>query len=262
MIEAFHVYLTGEKAHIRRERGFWRWATLDDLEDVAWDARAPQTLLNLPLTRTRRVGTLNVYLGSALCTFMRLEMPEGIEDPEEYKAIAKSHLQRQLGLLPQDWIVSLERLRERHYLVCAVRHPLIVQLEHLARQHRLRLRSVRPYISGVWNAFLEKSSETHATSLVAVESDALTVLTRDTASLTALYGWNHAGDVKLVEREIRRLELACGGETPIALVVTEDMCKRLNSGTLHAARSPTQNDRKRVNDFSDELHAVEMGAAT
>ncbi len=219
MNESLHLYINGSQALLRRQSG-WPWRrNVEHISEFEWDVEQPITLRLTGLNETERrllepKRALHVYLGSALCRFMAIDLPLGLRDNVEALAAAKGLMLQKLGLQSGDWEFSLDRVvGNGKSVVCAARRSVIDRAKALAHEQGLQLASLRPFISAIWNALEEKTiGSGRTTGVLAVEYDAFTVFIERSGSLDSLSSLSHQRPDDLIEREIRRLSYAFDGD--------------------------------------------------
>lgn len=230
MIDAYHVYLSASVVLVRRQTGFWRWRRIEELARWQWDAGVPASLDfgALPL-RARRHATLSVYAGSALGKFMALDLPAGLSGEHEERAAAQAQMQHQLGLNPAQWEFTLDRVpAPGKSVACALRADVVARVRQLARERGLRLLSIRPFVAGVWNAVQRRrtpaAAASGASALMAVESDAYTIVIENDGVLESMSALSHRREADVVNRELRRMAYAPGADAQrqIRLAVSGD----------------------------------------
>ena len=227
MIEAFHIYLTSTRVRVRRQGGLPWNRPVTALPESAWSADVPASLaLSLPERRSTLRPSLHVHVGSALCKFMAIDMPAHARDADERLAIAQAHMQHQLGLAREEWTFSMEASWSgTRPVACAMRRTLISRVEQLSAHHGLSLRSLRPFVGGVWNGFdaRQEGREVDRCALLAIEDDAFTVMVAEGGALVSVSTMSHGSEADLVAREIGRLGIAHGAnvEARVALAVSD-----------------------------------------
>lgn len=214
MTDTFHLYLNGRRALCRRQSGLPWKRLLVELPEWSWNSQDPASLaFSLPDADKRRRAPLHVYLGSALCKFMIVEIAEGVVDVRERGLIAEARMRRHLGLDPEEWRCTVDVGKKLgKAIVCAIHSDLMARIEALATLHGLKLVSLRPYASGLWNMLsgsAHNMSDTH-TGLLAVEDDAFTVFLAQSGALISMNALMHNGEPDLVERELKRIGLSAG----------------------------------------------------
>jgi hypothetical protein len=217
MTELLHVaslglYLNSSTALLRRQGG-WPWRrTVAAYAPASWQAHDPATLdLALPAAGLRRGTGLDVLLGAALCKFLVVDIPAEVVDPAERALAAVARMRQQFTLGLDDWDCTAHaRAGTGQAMVCAVRTVLLQRLRVLAAKNGLKLASVRPYVTVLWDAVCASRATGDETGLLAVEDDAFTVVMARGGRVVALHALQHQGADGLVERELRRIGLSAG----------------------------------------------------
>jgi hypothetical protein len=212
MNSAFHLYLSGQEAMLRRESGFWQ-RKVEELARWRWNQAEPASfdLPDLPEAGKGRAG-LHVYPGSALCRLMVVPCPPRLRDQAERNAVAAAQMSSQLGLNVGDWCFTTSLDADQGKLfVCAMRQALLERLRETAARKRLKLRVVAPYAQAVWNALAaSRDGDGKLRSLIVVEPDALAVFSAKGRLLQTMGTLFHRRESGLVEREVSRARLMSG----------------------------------------------------
>jgi hypothetical protein len=212
MTESLHLYLNSSTCLLRRRAG-WPWKRrVSALGQFDWTADDLASLrLTLPVRGTRRNASLHVVLGAALCKFMIVEVPVQLIDPVERALVGAASMRRHFGLLAGEWECTADiRPAAGQAIVCAVRISLIEHLRALAATHGLRLKSVRPYATVLWDAVCAQRVDGDETGLLAVEDDAFTVIMARAGKVVSVHALQHHDAAGLPERELRRIGLSAG----------------------------------------------------
>ncbi|NHQ90515.1 hypothetical protein [Janthinobacterium lividum] len=248
MIDAYHIYLNGSEAMLRRQTGWGRWRRVEEMARWQWEAGMPASLNFGALElRQRRYATLAVHLGSALGKFMILELPAGLQSEQEEHAAAEAQMQHQLGLNPGQWEFTLGPLPGRKKVVaCALRADIGARLRQLASEHGLRLLSMRPYVAGVWNAMqLRRGPSAPALpddrAVIMIERDAFTIVIEKDGAMAAMSAMTHRREPDMINREIRRMAYSLGEDAQqhIRLAVASEL---LPLAQLHTEKVLEQHD--------------------
>ncbi|MDN2704473.1 hypothetical protein O0881_21050 [Janthinobacterium sp. SUN100] len=215
MIDAYHIYLNGSEVMLRRQTGWGRWYRVEDITRWQWDAGTPASLnFDAIELRKRRYATLAVHVGSALGKFMIFQLPPGLQGEQEERAAAEAQMQYQLGLNPGQWEFTLDHLPARGKVVaCALRADIVARLRQVAREHGLRLLSVRPYVAGVWNAMQLRcgpATLNDGRAMMMVERDAFTIVIEKEGKMDAMSAMTHRREAEVINREIRRMAYSLG----------------------------------------------------
>jgi len=223
MIDSYHLYLTSSKALLRKESGLPWKRKIELVGESGWNASQPSSLALHGATGGKRLRpTLCLYVGSALCKFMVLDLPPTLRNDRERRVAALAQMQHQLGLEAGAWEVSLDALEVGgKFLACAIPRALAERLRTLSKESGLRLVSVRPYFAAVWNAQVASlvANEAQTQALLAIESDAFTSLVAKDGKVVAISAMPHHSETGLVEREIKRLTFSMGAQAVASLRV-------------------------------------------
>lgn len=217
MIDAYHLYLNSSEAIVRRQIGWGPWRRLEEVARWEWNADLASSLdFEALVLRKHRHATLTVYMGSALGKFMVLDLPVDLRSDDEARAAAQAQMQHQLGLQPEQWTFSVDRLPGGNQAVaCALRADVFVRIGHLARTRGLRLVSLRPFAASSWNALQAPHQTPAATgedaqALMLVEKDAFAIVIEKAGAIVSVNALSHRREAALIDREIRRMAYALG----------------------------------------------------
>lgn len=217
MIDAYYLYLNSSEAIVRRQTGWGPWRRLEELARWEWNADLASSLdFESLVLRKHRHATLTVYMGSALGKFMLLDLPAGLRSEDETRAAAQAQMQHQLGLQPEQWTFSVDRLPGGNQAVaCALRADVFARLGHVARTRGLRLVSLRPFAASSWNALqaplkASVAAIDGAQALMLVENDAFAIVIEKAGVIASINALSHRREPALIDREIRRMEYALG----------------------------------------------------
>lgn len=271
MIDSYHLYLSASEAMLRRQSGMpWR-RRVEQLGAWRWDASRPASLmLERFAPRGRLRAPLHVYVGSALSKFMAFDLPVGLRSPQEQRAAAQAQMQHQLGLNAADWELALDAgTGVGKSVACAVPRQVSARVAMLASEHRLRLVSLRPYVTAVWNMVRAQNSRATdggaPSALLALEGDAFSILMERSGQMVAVSAMRHGREAGLVEREIKRLGYALGadGQSRIQLALSAQLDGIAPAHAGKIVRNPAGAPACLYIDFRDLLLpgvAVEGGA--
>jgi hypothetical protein len=214
MIESYHLYLTASEVFFRRESGLLWWKKIEHLGQGKWSATSSisQIFNDLKLDNKYRKN-LHVYVGSSLCKFMVVDLPPNLHKEQEQQLMLQAHMQHQLGLNGSEWNFTFDRVRQpQKAIVCAVRRNIMAQLDNFTLEKKLKLVSLKPYVAGIWNVFQQAQKHQEKLALIAVESDAFSVMISQSGILESMSTLSHNKEHNLVEREIKRLNVSLGGD--------------------------------------------------
>jgi hypothetical protein len=212
MTESLHLYMNSSTCLLRRQSG-WPWKrTVAAFGHGSWHAHDPASLdLVLPGGGVRRGTALHVVLGASLCKFLVVDIPAEVVDPVERAVVAVARMRQHFALAPEDWDCTADaRIGNSQATACAVRAALVKRLRVLAATHGLKLASVRPYASVLWDVVCAQRTDGAETGLLAVEDDAFTVIMARSGRVVALHALQQHGAAGLAERELRRIGLSAG----------------------------------------------------
>ncbi|HYD82135.1 MAG TPA: hypothetical protein VEC06_20205 [Paucimonas sp.] len=265
MNESMHLYVTGRRVLARRKSGVLRWQRVEPAGEWAWDTANPASLrFGEPDAAGKgRRTDLHVYVGSALSKFLVLDLPAGLRDRDESRAAAQAQIQHQLGLHGADWVFALDLApAPAKSVVCAVPRDFMERIRELARERNLRLVSLRPYVSGVWNAFRQDDASAHPV-LMAVEEDAFTLLVARQGVLQSMSSLRHGRESDLIEREIKRVELSVGADARrhIRLALPPDLLAMAGTNADKLLRQADGTKSGLHADFRDLLFAAAVDTA-
>jgi hypothetical protein len=253
MIETLSLYLTGREMQVRRRRWLPWPGLFECIHQESWSSEAPATLDLRPLrAEFPQCRLLHVVLGGALSKFLVIQLPAELKNTAERLAAAEAQMQQRMGLSPEEWAVCIDfQAAPAASIAWAVRRDLLAQLRSAARTHGLMLRSIRPFISGVWDEFSSKAQgvANGRRALLILEADACTTMWAQAGELQSI-GTAPAGD-DMLARELRRLRILAGHgrDSEIILAAGQHALPPAVSDTplLHA---PVKNPRYR-RDFRD-----------
>lgn len=214
MIDDWLAYITGSTVKIRRRSGFFWKRTITDIGESGWNNKDPSSLTFGQIKKTGSWSTLSIYLGSALCKIMAVDLPSGVTDLNEQHAVAQAQMHRQLSIDPTDWVCTVDAiLAPNKSVACAIRRDIFDRLNTVAAEKKLRLISVRPYITGIWNTFQKKYAGLPHSALLVIEKDALTVICTASGFIVAINTLGYRGEPAVIEREVRRLGMSLGSDS-------------------------------------------------
>lgn len=187
----------------------WR-RRVENLGQWDWQMSNPATLrLNWPSQTGRLPSHLHVLLGSALCQFMPVQLPQGLRNQAEQLAFVRAQMQQQSGINGAQWVLTFDHPSATNLTIaCAVPHAILLRLQTLAKEHGVKLVSLKPLVSAIWNTVAPSSQKPMA--LAAVEDDAFTVLVAPHGQLLAINAMPHRAESDLMAREIQRISFTHG----------------------------------------------------
>lgn len=235
MIERLHLYLTANRAHLRLQTGVPRRPEIVPLESVDWDAGDPATLKLLGQAGRFLRTPLHVYVGSALCRLIVLDILDGIDDLTEKQAISLATMAHDLGISAADWVCAVDSpSADSKSVACAIRLSLLTRLNAMAMESRWRLASVRPLAGVLWNAVqLPDWTAADPRALLVVEEDAFSVIAASDHRINSVLALPHGGERGLVERERMRLAYSSlGGEVKDLRLGLAEGCRDMAVGSL------------------------------
>lgn len=210
MIDAFHLYINASEIHSRRASGWGGRRIVTELMKYQWNSKDLPTLTLdqlEPSAKWRgRFASLSVYIGSACCKLMVVDLPAQINEPEQIAAVAASQMEYQMGISRNDWEFTVDnRMSNGKAIACAIRSDLVKHLKQVSLKQGVRLISIQPFFVSVWNQFVDNSADQSHRTLFAVEDDALTVISMHERIISSINNFLHLSNSLLIEKEIKRV---------------------------------------------------------
>lgn len=253
MIDTLHLYITKTSIQARRQTGVLWKKRIEQVGEWSISSLNAPPFAQLPVQK--KWTRVHVYLGSALCKFMSVVLPQDIRKPEERTAVARAKLMDKFGLVATDWEVCVDAPDvQRRSVACAMPTNLLASIRAYTSAKHLRLSSITPYVSHVWNVFEEMPCAKETSALLLLESDAFTVMQAQASQIEVIHSLQHQAEPAIIDRELKRIRVAIGSDHApnihIALPINSFYAAHLNTPQL-TRKTKRQENTMLYPDFTD-----------